>query len=269
MAVGTSVAAAQGDPQWGRAALALVVSVALQVGVNYANDYSDGVRGTDDVRVGPLRLVASGTKTPGAVKRAAFAAFGVACGAGLVLAALTTWWLVLVGAAAVAAAWFYTGGPRPYGYAGFGELFVFVFFGLVAVAGTAYVQLGRVTVLAVAAAIPVGFLAVALLIVNNLRDIPGDTDAGKRTLAVRIGDTATRALFGATLLASFAFVPVLAFVDGRHLGALIALAAVPLAVAPSRLVLSGVRGRDLIAVLAKTAQVQLIFGALLSAGFAR
>ena len=269
VAVATAVVAAQGEVRWGRAALSLLVSLALQVGVNYANDYSDGIRGTDDARVGPLRLVASGTKSPTAVKRAAFAAFGVACVAGLVLAEQTTWWLLAVGAAAVAAGWFYTGGPRPYGYSGFGELFVFIFFGLVAVVGSAYVQLGRVTLLAVAAAIPVGLLAVALLVVNNLRDIPGDTVAGKRTLAVRLGDPSTRALYGACLLVPFGLVPMLAFVDGRHLGALIALAALPLAIVPLRLVVGGAAGSGLIAVLAKTAQVQLVFGALLSFGLSR
>ena len=269
VAVATAVVAAQGEVRWGRAALSLLVSLALQVGVNYANDYSDGVRGTDDARVGPLRLVASGTKSPKAVKRAAFAAFGVACLAGLVLAEQTTWWLVAVGAAAVAAGWFYTGGPRPYGYSGFGEVFVFIFFGLVAVVGSAYVQLGRVTLLAVAAAIPVGLLAVALLVVNNLRDIPGDTVAGKRTLAVRVGDPSTRAIYGACLLVPFGLVPMLAFVDGRHLGALIALATLPLAIVPLRLVVGGAAGSGLIAVLAKTAQVQLVFGALLSFGLSR
>lgn len=269
VAVGTAAATVDASSLPVRAGLAAFVAIALQIGVNYANDYSDGVRGTDDARVGPLRLVASGTKSPKAVKRAAFAAFGVACLAGLVLAEQTTWWLVAVGAAAVAAGWFYTGGPRPYGYSGFGEVFVFIFFGLVAVVGSAYVQLGRVTLLAVAAAIPVGLLAVALLVVNNLRDIPGDTVAGKRTLAVRLGDPSTRAIYGACLLVPFGLVPMLAFVDGRHLGALIALATLPLAIVPLRLVVGGAAGSGLIAVLAKTAQVQLVFGALLSFGLSR
>ncbi len=185
--VGTGAAAAYGDVVWWRAVLAGLVALSLQVGVNYANDYSDGTRGTDADRVGPLRLVASGLATPFAVKRAALAAFVVAGAAGLALAAVAGWWLVGVGAACVAAAWFYTGGPRPYGYVGLGELAVFCFFGLVATVGTAYVQTGELTALEVLAALPVGLLAVSLLVVNNLRDIPGDTAAGKHTLAVRLG----------------------------------------------------------------------------------
>ena len=183
--VGTGAAAAYGHAIWWRALLAGVVAVSLQVGVNYANDYSDGVRGTDAVRVGPLRLVASGTATPGAVKRAALLAFVVAGIAGLALAAVAGWWLLAVGAACVAAAWLYTGGPRPYGYVGLGEVAVFAFFGVVATVGTAYVQTEKVTGLELLTALPVGLLAVSLLVVNNLRDIPGDTAAGKRTLAVR------------------------------------------------------------------------------------
>lgn len=171
--VGTAVAGAEGHVIWWRAAAALVVAVAIQVGTNYANDYSDGVRGTDERRVGPVRLVASGLASPSAVRRAAVIAFGVAALAGLALAAAAGWWLILVGAASVAAGWLYTGGPRPYGYAGLGELFVFVFFGLVATVGTAYVQLERITGLAVAASVPVGLLAVALLVVNNLREHTG------------------------------------------------------------------------------------------------
>ena len=152
--------------------------------MNYANDYSDGVRGTDAERVGPLRLVGSGAAEPAEVKRAAFLAFGVGAVAGLALAAQTLVVARLVGAVAILAAWGYTGGPRPYGYAGLGEVFVFVFFGLVAVCGTAYVQVGRLTWLAVAVAVPVGMLACAILVVNNLRDLPRDAEAGKRTLAV-------------------------------------------------------------------------------------
>ena len=186
--VGTGAAAAAGDARPVRALLALVVSLALQVGVNYANDYSDGIRGTDTERVGPLRLVGSGVSSPAAVKRAALAAFAVAAAAGLVLAALTTWWLVAVGAAAMLAAWFYTGGSRPYGYRALGEISVFVFFGLVATVGTAYVQVERVTVTAVAGGVGGGALACALLVVNNLRDIPTDSVTGKRTLAVVLGE---------------------------------------------------------------------------------
>jgi 1,4-dihydroxy-2-naphthoate octaprenyltransferase len=263
--VGTAVASAQGHVIWWRAVAALVVAVALQVGTNYANDYSDGIRGTDDVRVGPVRLVASGLKAPGSVRRAALAAFVVSGLAGLALAAAAGWWLIAVGAACIAAGWLYTGGPRPYGYAGLGVLFVFVFFGLVATAGTAYVQLGRVTGLAVAAAVPVGLLAVALLVVNNLRDIPGDTTSGKRTLAVRVGAPATRVLYASVVLTPFAIAAGLAASRGWSWLALLAL---PLAVLPVRRVLAGQEGRDLIAVLVGTARLQLVFGALLAAGLA-
>jgi 1,4-dihydroxy-2-naphthoate octaprenyltransferase len=261
--VGTAAAHAGGQVIWWRAAVALVVSVALQVGTNYANDYSDGVRGTDDARVGPVRLVASGLKPAPAVKRAAFAAFGVAAAAGLALAAAAGWWLLLVGMASIAAGWLYTGGPRPYGYAGLGELFVFVFFGLVATAGTAYVQLGRVTGLAVLVAAPVGLLAVALLVVNNLRDIPGDTVSGKRTLAVRAGAPATRRIYVACVALPLAFAAAAAV---SRPGALLALAAGSLVMRPGRRVLDGASGRDLIPVLGDTGRAQLGFGLLLAVG---
>jgi 1,4-dihydroxy-2-naphthoate polyprenyltransferase len=263
--VGTAVAAAGGHPIWWRAAGALVVSVALQVGTNYANDYSDGVRGTDDARVGPVRLVASGLASPQAVRRAALTAFGVAALGGLALAAAAGWWLIAVGAACIAAGWLYTGGPRPYGYAGLGELFVFVFFGLVATVGTAYVQLQRITGLAVAAAVPVGLLAVALLVVNNLRDIPGDTASGKRTLAVRVGAARARRLYVAAVLVPFVVAAGLAV---SRPWTLLTLLALPLAVPPIRRVLGGQEGKDLVAVLAATARLQLVFGALLAAGIA-
>ncbi|MEP7025391.1 MAG: 1,4-dihydroxy-2-naphthoate octaprenyltransferase, partial [Actinomycetota bacterium] len=188
-----------------------------------------------------------------------------ACVAGLVLAALTSWWVLLLGAAAVGAAWFYTGGSQPYGYRALGELSVFAFFGLAAVAGTAYVQLGRLPWLAVAAAVPVGLLACALLVINNLRDIPGDTVAGKRTLAVMAGDQRTRVLYGACVLLPFAVAAAIAPV--RPL-ALIALVAVPLAVVPIRLVQGGAAGPRLIAVLGQTGRLQLAFGALLTIGLA-
>jgi 1,4-dihydroxy-2-naphthoate polyprenyltransferase len=261
--VGTAVAATEGHVIWWRAAAALVVAVAIQIGTNYANDYSDGVRGTDTRRVGPVRLVASGLAPPGAVRRAAIVSFGVAALAGLALAAAAGWWLILVGAACVAAGWLYTGGPRPYGYAGLGELFVFVFFGLVATVGTAYVQLERITGLAVAASVPIGLLAVALLVVNNLRDIPGDTASGKRTLAVRVGDRVTRRLYAACVLIPFALLPALA---ASRPGALLALAALPLAIVPVRRVLAGEEGRGLIPVLGATGRLQLVFGALLAIG---
>ena len=257
------MAGASGQFIWWRAALALVVSLAIQVGTNYANDYSDGVRGTDDVRVGPVRLVASGLKPAGEVRRAAYGSFAVAAAAGLGLAAAAGWWLILVGAACIAAGWFYTGGPRPYGYAGFGELFVFVFFGVVATTGTAYVQMGRLTGLALAASVPVGLLAVALLVVNNLRDIPGDTRSGKRTLAVRVGAPATRNLYVATVLAPFALAAAIAV---SRPGALLALLALPLALDPIRRVRAGESGPDLIPVLGATGRLQLAYGALLSVG---
>jgi 1,4-dihydroxy-2-naphthoate octaprenyltransferase len=248
-----------------RFAAALVVSLALQVGVNYANDYSDGIRGTDDVRVGPMRLVASGAKPAAAVKRAAFLAFGVAGLAGLTLAAATTWWLILVGLASVAAAWFYTGGPRPYGYIGLGEAFVFLFFGVVATTGSAFVQIEEITPLTLLASVPVGLLAVALLVVNNLRDIPGDTVAGKRTLAVRLGDRRTRILYALLMYVPFVTVPFLAGLSGRPLAA-VSLIAVIMVNKPVLLVLQGAKGRDLIPVLGKTGRVQLVFGVLFALG---
>jgi 1,4-dihydroxy-2-naphthoate octaprenyltransferase len=241
----------------------MVVAVALQVGTNYANDYSDGIRGTDEARVGPVRLVASGLKPPARVKRAALLAFGAAGAAGLALAAAAGWWLLAVGAACFAAGWLYTGGPRPYGYFGLGEAFVFVFFGLVATAGTAYVQLGRLTALAVAAAVPVGLLAVALLVVNNLRDIPTDALAGKRTLAVRVGAPATRLLYVACLLVPYGFAAGLAV--GRPWSPL-ALLALPLAIGPARRVLGRAAGRDLVPVIGATGRTQLAFGCLLAVG---
>jgi 1,4-dihydroxy-2-naphthoate polyprenyltransferase len=265
VAVGSGVAIGYGELSLGRAALALFVSLALQVGVNYANDYSDGIRGTDEQRVGPVRLVGSGLAPARHVLAAAMGCFAAACVAGLVLAALTSWWVLLLGAAAVGAAWFYTGGDRPYGYRALGELSVFAFFGVAAVAGTAYVQMDRVAWLAVAAAVPVGLLACALLVINNLRDIPGDTVAGKRTLAVVAGDQRTRLLYAGCVLLPFAVAVAIAPV--RPL-ALIALAAVPLVVPPIRLVRGGAMGPKLIAALGQTGRLQLAFGALLTIGLA-
>jgi 1,4-dihydroxy-2-naphthoate octaprenyltransferase len=263
---GTGVAAAFDAVQWSRAALCLVVALALQVGVNYANDYSDGVRGTDSERVGPLRLVGSGAAAPGEVRRAALLAFAVAGVAGLALAVQTTWWLVPIGAVAVLAAWGYTGGPRPYGYAGFGEVFVFVFFGLVAVCGTAYVQVGRLTLLSFVVAVPVGMLACAILVVNNLRDLPRDAESGKRTLAVLIGDGDTRMLFSALVLLPFV-VPIALYGQDLRWSAL-ALAAFPISLQQHRLVRSGMTGRDLVPVLQATGLIELVFSALLALGLA-
>src|SRR5262245_23884530 len=210
VAVGTAVAVGDGPIRWWRAGAALVVSLALQVGVNYANDYSDGVRGTDDVRVGPPRLVSSRLASPPAVKRAALASLAVAAVAGLALAVAVGPELLVVGAAAIAAAWCYTGGPEPYGYLGLGQLFVFVFVGLVATAGSTYVQLERLTGWSVVTAAGLGLLPTALLVVNNLRDRAPDEIAGKRTLAVRIGDRRTRQLYVALLVGAFLVIPVLA-----------------------------------------------------------
>jgi len=261
--VGT--AAAQERPDFLRAFLALVVALALQIAVNYANDYSDGVRGTDDKRVGPQRLVASGVVSPSSVKRAAFSFFGVAAVAGLYLSSVTSWWLLLIGASAIAAAWCYTGGPKPYGYRGLGELFVFVFFGLVASIGTTYVQDEDISPLAVGVSVPVGLLAVALLVTNNLRDLPGDEVAGKRTLAVRIGDRPTRVLYAVLVVMAFLSLPYLSLLRP---GALLALLALPAAVVPIRSVLRGAAGLELVSVLGATGKLQMIYGALLCVGLA-
>lgn len=265
VAVGTAVAVAAGHASWWRSLLALVVSLSIQVGTNYANDYSDGVRGTDEVRVGPVRLVAGGLASPRAVRRAAFSSFALAAAAGLVLALSTTLYLLPVGALCVAAGWLYTGGPHPYGYAGLGEVFVFVFFGLVAVVGTAYVNTEAITPLAFVAAVPVGLLAVALLVVNNLRDIHNDAVVGKATLAVRIGERATRLLFEACIVVAFAGVVATAL--WRH-GALIALLAGALAIGPLRMVRRGATGRELIDVLGMTGRLELVLGLLLAIGIA-
>jgi 1,4-dihydroxy-2-naphthoate polyprenyltransferase len=263
--VGTGAAVAYGAAIWWRALLAGMVALSLQVGVNYANDYSDGVRGTDTVRVGPVRLVAGGLASPAAVKRAALVAFAVAGVAGVALAAVAGWWLVAVGLACVGAAWSYTGGPRPYGYAGLGEVSVFVFFGLVATTGTAYVQTEALTGLEALAALPVGLMAVALLVVNNLRDIPGDAASAKRTLAVRLGPAATRRFYeGCVLLAVVLVVPLAI----SRPWALLGLGALPLAIVPLRAVASGAQGPALIPVLGATGRAQLALGVLLAIGLA-
>lgn len=250
---------------WWRVAGALAVSLLLQIGVNFANDYSDGVRGTDDVRVGPMRLVASGTASPGAVKRAALATFGLAALIGLGLAVATSWWLLAVGAAAIAAAWGYTGGPKPYGYLGLGELFVFVFFGLVATVGTTYLAIESVPAVTWVAAAGVGFLACSLLVVNNLRDIPTDRAVGKNTLAVRLGDSATRTFYVALIGAACACAVVAMF---WRPWALAGVVAVIVAVPPARLVKGGAKGPALIPVLGGTGRVQMLYGLALSIGLA-
>ena len=265
--IGSGVAAGYGRFSLWRAALALLVALALQIGVNFANDYSDGVRGSDSAerRVGPMRLVGSGLASPRQVKLAAFGCFLVACCAGLALAAVTSWWLVLAGALAVLAAWFYTGGSRPYGYGGFGEVSVFVFFGVAAVAGTAYVQMGRLSWLGLAASIPAGLLSCALLMVNNLRDIRSDGESGKRTLAVRIGDARSRSVYLLFLLVPFALAALIAFVRPFSLLMLLAL---PLALAPVRAVRGGASGPALITTLGQTGRLQLAFGLAFTIGLA-
>jgi 1,4-dihydroxy-2-naphthoate polyprenyltransferase len=254
-----------GDVIAWRAVAALVVAVAIQVGTNYLNDAADGERGTDDHRVGPVRLVGSGLATARSVKLAALAAAGVAAVAGLALTFVVGPELLVVGACSFAAGFFYTGGPRPYGYAGLGELFVFLFFGLVATVGSTYVHIERISGTAVTAAIPVGLLATALLVINNLRDIPTDVVAGKMTLAVRLGDRDTRSLYAALVIGTFVSLVAVALIRP---GALAALLAVPLAVPPVRTVLSGAKGPRLIPVLGATGRLQLVVGALLAAGLA-
>ncbi|MBC7679243.1 MAG: 1,4-dihydroxy-2-naphthoate polyprenyltransferase [Pseudorhodobacter sp.] len=263
--VGTGAAIADGGARPVRALLALLVALSLQVGVNYANDYSDGIRGTDAERVGPLRLTGSGTTAPKLVLRAALIAFGVAAVAGLVLALQTSLLLLLVGVLALAAAWGYTGGKNPYGYRGLGEVSVFVFFGLVAVMGTTYVQREDLTQLALAGGIASGALACAILVTNNLRDIPTDTETGKQTLAVRLGAARTRDLYSGLLVMPFA---VAVLVAVTYPGSLLALLAVPLAVPPLQQVRSGAVGRDLVAVLQATGKLQLAYGLLLGLGLA-
>lgn len=262
---------------WLNALLALVVALGIQVGTNFVNDYADGVRGTDEHRVGPVRLVAGRLATVREVKRAALAAFGVAGLAGLVLAARVTWWFVPLGLVCCVAGWAYTGGPRPYGYLGLGELFVFVFFGLVATAGSAYVQHAPFVTsvgplqytyhydwgFALWAGVPVGLLATALLEANNLRDIATDTESGKKTLAVRLGRRRAGLLYCFVLLGTALSIGVL---SNYRRGALLALAGIPLAIEPVRLALSDRSGRPLLPLLGATARLQLATGLLLAIG---
>ncbi|MDQ1626804.1 MAG: 1,4-dihydroxy-2-naphthoate polyprenyltransferase [Actinomycetota bacterium] len=259
-----AAAAAEGFVAW-KALLALLVALALQVGVNYANDYSDGLRGTDAQRVGPLRLVGSGAARASTVRAAALACFGVAAVLGLVLALASSWWLLLIGAAAIVAAWFYTGGRRPYGYQGLGELSVFVFFGLVATVGTTFVQAGDVTTASVLAGVGCGALACAILVANNLRDVDTDRTAGKHTLAVRLGESRTRVLYVVLVALPFAALVPVAL---AHPPALAALAGAGVLVRPVRAVLGGARGRTLVPVLTSTGSALLLYGVLLGAGLA-
>jgi 1,4-dihydroxy-2-naphthoate octaprenyltransferase len=263
--VGSGAAAAQDGFAAERAALAMGVALALQVGVNYANDYSDGVRGTDTDRVGPMRLVGSGAATPSQVKLAALASFALAALLGLVLVALTgQWWLLGVGAVAVLAAWGYTGGSSPYGYRGLGELSVFVFFGLVATVGTTYVQLLEVTTASVLGGVAVGSLATAILVVNNLRDIPTDAASGKRTLAVRLGDRWTRRLF--LLLVALAYATTAAIAVYGYPRALLGWLSLPWAMQAVAPVERGATGPALIPALVNTGRAELWLAVGLTVG---
>ena len=260
------VGSGAGSFHLGAALLALGVALALQIGVNFANDYSDGIRGTDVNRVGPLRLTASRAALPGQVKTAAFVFFGIGAALGLWLVILSEhWWLLAVGAGAIAAAWFYTGGKNPYGYKGLGEVFVFIFFGLVAVLGTTYTQAGRISWAAAAGAVAIGLIACAILMVNNLRDIPTDFAAGKRTLAVRLGERRARRVYIAMIWIAL----TLGLMCGlANLWALLVLLLVLPATLLSLTVLAGARGRLLVPVLGGTGLFELAFGILLGLGLA-
>ncbi|WP_130342201.1 1,4-dihydroxy-2-naphthoate polyprenyltransferase [Herbihabitans rhizosphaerae] len=264
--LGAGAAAALSAFSWWQSLLALLVALALQVGVNYANDYSDGVRGTDAERVGPLRLVGSGVASPTSVRAAAFACFAVAAVAGLVLVAVTGhWWLIAVGAVSIAGAWYYTGGAKPYGYSGFGEAAVFLFFGLVAVLGTLYVQSGQISWLGAAGAVAMGSFSAAVLVSNNLRDVPTDAVSGKRTLAVRLGDGRTRILYLALVSVPFAVSIASAFATPwTLLGLLTAVLVVPSA----RRVTRGASGMALIPVLRDTSMAMLVWALLTAGAFA-
>lgn len=262
---GTGAAALADGFMAAKALLALLVALTLQVGVNLANDYSDGVRGTDAQRVGPARLVASGAVPAATVRRAAVAAFAVAGVLGVVLAVTTAWWLVLIGAACIAAAWYYTGGRRPYGYRGLGEVSVFVFFGLVATVGTEFVQVSRASWQAVVAGAAVGLLACAVLMANNLRDLAGDAAVGKRTLAVRLGDRRARAAYAGLVTIPYLLLFVLAAAGPTVFLAFLSL---PLGIRGVRAVGRGATGMALVPVLRDTGLAELVFGVLLGAGLA-
>jgi len=256
-------ALAGSDFNWFRALLALKVGVWLQIGVNFANDYSDGVKGTDESRIGPIRLVASGLASAKAVKNAAFLSFFIASIAGLWLSLLTSPILILAGVLAIAAAWGYTGGKNPYGYNGFGEVSVFTFFGLVATIGTYYVQTEEITLLSFIVAIPMGTLACAILAVNNIRDRAQDELVGKRTLAVRLGDVTARRVYVSLLVIAH-----LAAIATLIPTALLTLLAVPMSYSISKSVLSGISGKDLIPTLGRTGKLQLVFAILFALGIA-
>ncbi|ALE07205.1 1,4-dihydroxy-2-naphthoate prenyltransferase [Arthrobacter sp. ERGS1:01] len=261
--IGTAAAYDLDALHWGRAVLAALVALLLQIGVNYANDYSDGIRGTDEVRVGPLRLVGSGVAKPQHVKMAAFTALGLAMVAGLALVFLSqAWWLLLVGAGAVLAAWGYTGGKNPYGYMGLGDVFVFFFFGPVATLGTTFTQAGSVSTAAVLGSIATGLIAVALLMANNVRDIPTDSEVGKRTLAVRLGDRNARLSYVVMLALSVA---IMMFLVPAKPWLLLVLLLIPFMLMPSWIMLKGKKRKSLIPVLKQTGLLNLGFSVLFSA----
>ncbi len=258
--IGSAAAFDLGGFRWLNAVLAAAVAVLLQVGVNYANDYSDGVRGTDDNRVGPLRLTGSGAAAAKHVKYAAFLCFGLAMAAGLALVILSqAWFLLLVGVGCIAAAWGYTGGRNPYGYLGLGDVFVFVFFGLVATLGTTYTQAGSVNAAAWIGAVSTGLIATALLMANNVRDIPTDRESGKRTLAVRLGDDAARISY-VMMLALALLLPLL--LVGDYPWVLLVLLLLPACLMPSWLMLKGKKRRSLIPVLKQTGLINLGFSVI-------
>ena len=261
--VGTALAFP--NPNYINALLALIVSLALQIGVNFANDYSDGIRGTDAERVGPARLVGSGLAKPSTVRNTAFGCFSIAAIAGLLLSSRSSLWLVLIGALAIAAAWGYTGGNNPYGYRALGEISVFLFFGVVAVLGTYYVQSEKITFLAVSASFPIGAFACAILVMNNLRDRAKDLEVGKRTLSVVLGDRATRILY-ISLLMGGGLIGALTAISRPW--ALLTILALPLSISLAAKVLKGAGGRDLIPLLQRTALIQLLFAFLYSVGLA-
>ena len=262
--IGSAAAYDLGSFSPARAVLAALIAVLLQVGVNYANDYSDGIRGTDDNRVGPLRLTGSRLATPKQVKYAAFACFGAAMLAGVILVVLAgTWPLILVGVGCVAAAWGYTGGKNPYGYLGLGDVFVFVFFGLVATLGTTYTQALEINTAAVLGAISTGLIAMALLMANNVRDIPTDREAGKRTLAVRLGDGPARISY-VMMLALALLLPL--FIAGSYPWVLLVLLLLPACILPAWLMLTGKKRGSLVPVLKHTGLINLGFSVLYGAG---
>lgn len=263
--VGSSIAIFESNFRPVVALCALVVALALQIGVNFANDYSDGIRGTDEVRVGPVRLVGQKLASASAVKRAAVISFAVAAIAGLIMTLVSGFWILIpIGITAVIAAWFYTGGPKPYGYAGFGELFVFLYFGLVAVIGTAASQTGTISALAILAGTSCGLISCAILIANNLRDIPSDTKSGKRTLAVRLGDARTRRLYQVLLIIGICLSAIMSTVSGGPSLTWIACSAIFLTVEPIKIVRNLATGPSLIPVLASTGRLLLMYSIILS-----